>query len=151
MISSLRSSSQTYVRSNPSWRQASPSCTVHSSLQSIGYRIASRSRITLPVVAQRLVILIFHMRNSNVECALYFISRTVHQAFLNAMKYRRWRSPVNGIIVTTVNVPGTYYVEARCEHSRTSTTARVLVGYGAFEPCVYHLRAWADRSCEYRS
>ncbi|KAL8826834.1 MAG: hypothetical protein Q9191_003553 [Dirinaria sp. TL-2023a] len=34
---------------------------------------------------------------------------TVYQAFLSALSYHRWHSPVDGTIVRAFNVPGTYY------------------------------------------
>lgn len=42
-----------------------------------------------------------------------FVGGTVYQAFLSALCYHRWHSPVNGTIVKTVQIPGTYYSEAR--------------------------------------
>ncbi|KAF4619217.1 hypothetical protein D9613_004914 [Agrocybe pediades] len=41
-----------------------------------------------------------------------FIGGSIWQAFLSALKYHRWASPVNGKIVKTVNVPGTFYAES---------------------------------------
>ena len=38
-----------------------------------------------------------------------FENGTVYQAFLSALKYHRWHSPVDGKIVRAFNVPGTYY------------------------------------------
>ncbi len=40
---------------------------------------------------------------------------TVYQAFLCAKSYHRWNSPVDGTIVATKNVEGTYYAEAPVE------------------------------------
>ena len=40
-----------------------------------------------------------------------FIGGTVYQAFLSALSYHRWHSPVNGTIVAIDHVPGTYYAE----------------------------------------
>lgn len=42
-----------------------------------------------------------------------FIQGTVYQAFLNALSYHRWHSPVSGKVVKTCIIPGTYYSEAR--------------------------------------
>ncbi|KAL7267588.1 hypothetical protein RUND412_009822 [Rhizina undulata] len=42
-----------------------------------------------------------------------FVGGTVYQAFLSALSYHRWHSPVTGTIVKTYVVPGTYYSEAR--------------------------------------
>jgi len=41
-----------------------------------------------------------------------FVGGTIYQAFLSALKYHRWASPVNGKIVKTVSFPGTYYLES---------------------------------------
>ncbi|EGN95878.1 hypothetical protein SERLA73DRAFT_76929 [Serpula lacrymans var. lacrymans S7.3] len=38
-----------------------------------------------------------------------FVGGTVYQAFLSPFNYHRWHSPVNGKVVKTVSVPGTYY------------------------------------------
>ena len=38
-----------------------------------------------------------------------FIHGTIYQAFLSALSYHRWHSPVSGTIVRAYNVPGTYY------------------------------------------
>lgn len=41
-----------------------------------------------------------------------FVGGTVYQAFLSALKYHRWASPVNGTIAKVVSIPGTYYAES---------------------------------------
>ncbi|KAF9267730.1 phosphatidylserine decarboxylase-like protein [Marasmius fiardii PR-910] len=48
----------------------------------------------------------------NDEFASQFVGGTIFQAFLSALNYHRWHSPVNGTIVKTVNIPGTYYAES---------------------------------------
>lgn len=40
-----------------------------------------------------------------------FVGGTIYQAFLSALSYHRWRSPVSGRIVKTVLKDGTYYSE----------------------------------------
>jgi phosphatidylserine decarboxylase len=45
------------------------------------------------------------------ELAPQFVGGTVYQAFLSALSYHRWHSPVSGTIVKTYVVPGTYYSE----------------------------------------
>lgn len=45
------------------------------------------------------------------ELAPLFIGGTVYQAFLNALSYHRWHSPVSGKIVKAYVVDGTYYSE----------------------------------------
>ncbi|KAK0231733.1 phosphatidylserine decarboxylase-like protein [Armillaria nabsnona] len=52
-----------------------------------------------------------HMLN-NDDLAPQFVGGTVYQAFLSATKYHRWHSPVNGKVVKTAIIPGTYYAES---------------------------------------
>ncbi|MCJ1483060.1 hypothetical protein MMC06_003226 [Schaereria dolodes] len=52
---------------------------------------------------------------SNVPDDSSFHGATVYQAFLSARSYHRWHSPVNGKVVETRLVPGTYYSETRPE------------------------------------
>ncbi|PBK88077.1 phosphatidylserine decarboxylase-like protein [Armillaria gallica] len=52
-----------------------------------------------------------HMLN-NDDLAPQFVGGTVYQAFLSATMYHRWHSPVNGKVVKTVMIPGTYYAES---------------------------------------
>lgn len=49
---------------------------------------------------------------NNDDLAPQFIGGTVWQAFLSALSYHRWHSPVDGEVVKTVMVPGTYYLQA---------------------------------------
>jgi phosphatidylserine decarboxylase len=55
-----------------------------------------------------------HMLAGDV-LAPQFIGGTVYQAFLNALSYHRWHSPVSGRVVKAYVQPGTYYSEARAE------------------------------------
>lgn len=43
--------------------------------------------------------------------AEYFVGGTVYQAFLSALSYHRWHSPVSGTIKKAYIVPGTYFSE----------------------------------------
>ncbi|PBK88081.1 phosphatidylserine decarboxylase-like protein [Armillaria gallica] len=52
-----------------------------------------------------------HMLN-NDALAPQFVRGTVYQAFLSATMYHRWHSPVNGKVVKTVMIPGTYYAQS---------------------------------------
>ncbi|KAH9487443.1 L-tryptophan decarboxylase [Psilocybe cubensis] len=54
---------------------------------------------------------LYHMLN-NDEYAEQFVGGSIWQAFLSATNYHRWASPVNGKIVKTVNIQGTYYAES---------------------------------------
>lgn len=53
-----------------------------------------------------------HMFERN-EYARKFVGGTVYQAFLSALSYHRWHSPVNGTVVDAYNLEGTYYSETR--------------------------------------
>ena len=46
------------------------------------------------------------------EAVDHFVGGTVYQAYLSALNYHRWHSPVGGTIVRAFNVGGTYYSEA---------------------------------------
>ncbi|KXJ96507.1 Phophatidylserine decarboxylase-domain-containing protein [Microdochium bolleyi] len=54
---------------------------------------------------------LMNMLNSHAGYAQQFIGGSVFQAFLSALSYHRWNSPVNGTVLDTINVPGTYYSE----------------------------------------
>ncbi|KAG6840071.1 hypothetical protein C0991_009183 [Blastosporella zonata] len=41
-----------------------------------------------------------------------FVGGTVYQAYLSALSYHRWHTPVNGTVMDTQLVPGTYYSES---------------------------------------
>lgn len=44
-----------------------------------------------------------------------FVSGTVYQAFLSALNYHRWHSPVAGTVMRAFVQPGTYFSEADSE------------------------------------
>ncbi len=41
-----------------------------------------------------------------------FVGGTIYQAFLSALSYHRWNSPVSGTVVKTKNIDGSYYAES---------------------------------------
>ena len=47
--------------------------------------------------------------------AAEFVGGTIYQAFLSALSYHRWHSPVSGTVVKTDVIDGTYYSEAPLE------------------------------------
>lgn len=51
-----------------------------------------------------------HMMD-NDPLAVVFEGGTIYQAFLSALSYHRWHSPVSGKIVKTTLIDGTYYAE----------------------------------------
>lgn len=50
---------------------------------------------------------------NNDPLADQFIGGTVYQAFLSALSYHRWHSPVDGTVIKTEVVDGSYYSEAQ--------------------------------------
>jgi phosphatidylserine decarboxylase len=54
---------------------------------------------------------LFHMLAGDALAPL-FEGGTVYQAFLSALSYHRWHSPVSGIIVKTRLIDGTYYSQS---------------------------------------
>jgi phosphatidylserine decarboxylase len=52
---------------------------------------------------------------ANDEATDQFVGGTVYQAFLSALNYHRWHSPVSGTIVRAFVQQGTYYSEADAE------------------------------------
>ncbi len=52
---------------------------------------------------------------ANDDFAEQFVGGTVYQAFLSALSYHRWHSPVNGIIVKTRVIYGSYFSESLSE------------------------------------
>ena len=53
---------------------------------------------------------LLYMLDNDPE-ASKFVGGTVYQAFLSAMNYHRWHSPVDGTVLKTCNIDGTYYSE----------------------------------------
>lgn len=49
-----------------------------------------------------------------------FIGGTVYQAFLSALSYHRWHSPVSGTVKKAFVVDGSYYLENRYQHDDDS-------------------------------
>lgn len=48
---------------------------------------------------------------ANDPWADQFVGGTIYQAFLSALSYHRWHSPVTGVIKKTFIIPGTYFSE----------------------------------------
>ena len=40
--------------------------------------------------------------------AAHFEGGTIYQAFLSALNYHRWHSPLDGLIIDIYNIEGTY-------------------------------------------
>jgi phosphatidylserine decarboxylase len=82
--------------------------------ESAPYRIATqvKKRDTFWIKAQPYSL--EHMLAQD-ELTERFVGGTVYQAFLSALSYHRWHSPVSGTIVKAYVVDGTYYSEALAE------------------------------------
>lgn len=65
---------------------------------------------------------------ANDEAVGDFVGGTVYQAFLSALNYHRWHSPVAGTIVRAYVQPGTYFSEADSEGPE-AVEAMVSQGY----------------------
>ena len=57
---------------------------------------------------------LYHMMDGD-PLVVQFEGGTIYQAFLSALSYHRWHSPVSGTIVKTGLVDGSYYAEALAE------------------------------------
>jgi len=87
---------------------------VANACESAPYRVARdvRLRDTFWIKAQPYSLA--HML-ANDPLAAQFEGATVYQAFLSALSYHRWHSPVSGTIVKTRLIDGSYYAEALSE------------------------------------
>ena len=50
-------------------------------------------------------------KHNKEELAKHFEGGTVYQAFLSALDYHRWHSPVDGVIEDIYAIDGTYYLD----------------------------------------
>ena len=85
------------------------------------------------------------MLNNDVRAPL-FIGGTVYQAFLSAFSYHRWHSPVDGKIIKTTNVDGSYYSDIllkfdpagpnKSQGYLTNVAARALIFIEADNPLI---------------
>ncbi len=55
-----------------------------------------------------------HLLNNDGDTE-QFVGGTIYQAFLSALSYHRWHSPVSGTVVKAYVIDGTYYSEALSE------------------------------------
>ena len=72
----------------------------------VGYHVEARQRFWLKGQPYSVVDMLAHDKLSE-----QFIGGTVYQAFLSALSYHRWHSPVRGQVVKAYVVDGTYYSE----------------------------------------
>lgn len=72
------------------------------------YKITDRARFWIKAQPYSISYML-----GNDDYTPQFVGGTVYQAFLNALSYHRWHSPVNGTVIKSYVLPGTYYSEAR--------------------------------------
>ena len=65
------------------------------------------------------------------ELAPRFVGGTVYQAFLSALSYHRWHSPVDGTIVKIVILDGSYYAEAMSEGGQRDVSQGYITQFAA--------------------
>jgi phosphatidylserine decarboxylase len=78
--------------------------------ESAPYRIAENVKYTDQFWIKSQPYSLQHMLG-NDPYAVLFNGGTVYQAFLSALSYHRWHTPVSGTIVKTTVIDGTYYAE----------------------------------------
>ena len=123
---------------------------VNSACESTVYRIASNIKALDTFWLKGEPYSLNHMLN-NDPLTEQFVGGTIYQAFLSALKYHRWHSPVNGTVQKIALVPGTYYLESpamgfknpdgpdptaqnRSQAFITATAARALIFIKAENP-----------------
>ncbi|KAK5290588.1 hypothetical protein LTR99_011043 [Exophiala xenobiotica] len=77
----------------------------------IAYRVRARDRFWIKGQPYSVTDMLAHD-----ELAEHFVGGIIYQAFLNALSYHRWHSPVSGKIVKSYVQDGTYYSEPVFAH-----------------------------------
>jgi phosphatidylserine decarboxylase len=82
--------------------------------ESAPYRIAQRVKLKDRFWVKAQPYSLQHILNED-PLTTQFEGGTIYQAFLSALAYHRWHSPVSGTIVKTRLIDGSYYAEAHSE------------------------------------
>ncbi|KAI3605522.1 phosphatidylserine decarboxylase [Moniliophthora roreri] len=82
---------------------------IHSACESTVYRIVRNVKAHDKFWIKGQPYSIYNMLNRDKELTAQFAGGTVYQAFLSPQDYHRWHAPVDGTIVKTAYVPGSYY------------------------------------------
>jgi len=82
---------------------------IHSACESYVYRIVRQVKDHDRFWLKGQSYSLYDMLNRDETYANKFVNGTVYQAFLSPLDYHRWNSPVDGVILKTVLVPGSYY------------------------------------------
>lgn len=85
---------------------------ISNSCESAPYRLAKNVKLRDKFWIKAQPYSLTHMLGDE-ELAKQFAGGTVYQAFLSALSYHRWHSPVSGKIVKTQILDGSYYAEAQ--------------------------------------
>ncbi|MGB0838129.1 MAG: phosphatidylserine decarboxylase family protein [Flavobacteriaceae bacterium] len=82
--------------------------------ESAPYKIAKNVQALQPFWIKAQTYSLSHILNTD---PMYhqFVGGTIYQAFLSAFSYHRWHSPVDGTVVKTELIDGTYYSETLVE------------------------------------
>lgn len=85
---------------------------ISNACESAPYRLAENVKLRDKFWIKAQPYSLAHMLDDE-QLAKVFEGGTVYQAFLSALSYHRWHSPVSGTIVKTKIIDGSYYAEAR--------------------------------------
>ncbi|KAG9313740.1 Phophatidylserine decarboxylase-domain-containing protein [Chiua virens] len=81
---------------------------INAPCEAITYRVATNVRAKDQFWLKEMPYSLDHIFNFD-SLTSHFVGGTVFQAILSALDYHRWHSPVDGRVVKTYVVPGTYY------------------------------------------
>ncbi|MCF8350498.1 MAG: phosphatidylserine decarboxylase family protein [Bacteroidales bacterium] len=87
---------------------------VANACESAPYRIAKNVKLHDRFWIKSQPYSLYHMMDGD-PLVVQFEDGTIYQAFLSALSYHRWHSPVSGTIVKTRLIDGSYYAEALAE------------------------------------
>lgn len=82
--------------------------------ESAPYRLAHEVRLEDEFWIKAQPYSLRHLMRDDPLCA-QFAGGTIYQAFLSALSYHRWHSPVSGTVVKAYVIDGSYYAEALSE------------------------------------
>ena len=81
---------------------------INAACEAITYRVSSNVQATDEFWLKEMPYSLNHILNFD-PLTSQFVGGTVFQAMLSSLDYHRWHSPVDGRVVRTYTIPGTYY------------------------------------------
>ncbi|KAF8839690.1 hypothetical protein BDN67DRAFT_1003478 [Paxillus ammoniavirescens] len=81
---------------------------INAACEAITHRVSSGVQATDQFWLKEMPYSLDHILNYN-PLASHFVGGTVFQAMLSSLDYHRWHSPIDGRVVATQVIPGTYY------------------------------------------